>query len=1516
MKKFLKHMCALLAVIFAMAAFSGCGDSGGPPPGTPPVFTSYRDIPGLTEEDIAAVEALRERYDFFVYGSAPTTEAFVKTNGEIGGFSALVCEWLAELFDIRFELTLLSESATDMFENVQRGEIDFTGDLRITEERRQIYTATDPIALRSLITIRLDSSEPLDRIARSRPLRYGVLGGTASIDDIAAVAEPGSYEAVTFDAFSGVGYPMLKAGEIDALVVLNPAEASVGSIEDVIIEDFFPLVFSPVSLTTGKPELEPIIRVVQKALENGAIYHLNELYNQGYLEYRTHMLLSRLTEEELAYISANPVIPLAAEYDNYPVSFFNDRYKEWQGISIDILREVEALTGLSFQVVHEGPLEWPELLGLLDDGEARVITELNRALNRESRYLWADDNFLTDHSALISKTDFSSISAHDILSARVGLTKGTVHVDLFYRWFPEHKYAVEYTSNHAALTALMRGEIDMVLSGSNLMLQLTHYQEMPDYKLNYVFDNTIESTFGFSQDQDVLRSIVSKALRAVDTNVIANHWLRRTYDYRLMLEQARRPWLIGAAATLLLVLSILIAVFVRDRKKSKTIAGQASTLAAVYDSIPAIVYTKDLKNTYTSVNKKFMEEAQVGESQLIGRDFADIAVHDVNAEDEFAEINHKVIDEKVTVKTEGWYNYVDGSRRAKEIIRTPLLHSGNVVGVLGIAMDITERKLAEEEVLEARERTMVMLDTLPLCCCLINRKYECIDCNSEAARLFELESKQEFIEKFMQLSPEFQPDGRSSFETAFDIIDKAFEGERFVGEWTHQLLDGTPLPAITTYERVQFGDDYVVASYARDMREHARISSRLETIMNNLPGMVFQQIYDPPVYTYTFVSEGCRELIGYTPEELIGNGMVKFFDMVHPDDIAPIEKMSAETLPFGLPFEMTFRITTRDGVEKWVWERSRVIEKNPDGSPYLVEGYYTDVTDQKLLAESELANQAKSEFLANMSHEIRTPMNSIMGFAELSLGIEGLSPQVEDYLSKISDSAGWLLRIINDILDISKIEAGKMELENVPFNLHEVFSRCQSVILPVVKEKTLDLRVYTEPTAGRRPVGDPVRLYQALINLLSNAVKFTDSGSVCLSSMVKAASGSAITVYFEVKDTGIGMTPEQIGRVFEPFMQADSSTTRNYGGTGLGLAITKNIISLMGGKLDVKSEPGAGSMFSFEVTFDTVEEADEPFGREDTLLYEKPYFDALVLVCDDNPMNRQVICEHLSRVGIRAEVAENGKEGLEKVEGRIRKSREPFDLIFMDMFMPVMDGMEAASKIIALNTGTPVVAMTANIMKSELEKYKKNGMPDCLGKPFTSQELWRVLLKYLRPISVEPIDEYERGSDELLKKLRIDFIKNNRTIHAQIAEAAAAGDVKLAHRLAHTLKGNAGLIGKPGLKMAAEEVETLLRHGAASIWDSKMSLLKLELEKVFEEFKPLLSDSAAARGKPKPLNKKQVQALIKKLEPMLENINPECVALLEDLRAVPGAEAVALAIEDYDFTSAALALAELKKGWV
>ncbi|MCL2243289.1 MAG: ATP-binding protein [Treponema sp.] len=492
-----------------------------------------------------------------------------------------------------------------------------------------------------------------------------------------------------------------------------------------------------------------------------------------------------------------------------------------------------------------------------------------------------------------------------------------------------------------------------------------------------------------------------------------------------------------------------------------------------------------------------------------------------------------------------------------------------------------------------------------------------------------------------------------------------------------------------------------------------------------------------------------------------------------------------------------------------------------------------------LLREAEIASTAKSDFLARMSHEIRTPMNSIMGFSELALDGE-TSLKTRDYLNKIKTNVEWLLHIINDILDISKVESGKMVLENIPFNMHDLFSSCRTLIMPIALEKGITLYFYVEPSIGKKPLGDPSRLRQSLVNLLSNAVKFTNNGMVKLHASLIEVGSKTITMYFEVKDSGIGMTSEQLKKIFEPFEQAETRTARKYGGTGLGLAITKNIIELMGGTLAAESTPGIGSKFSFTLTFDTINVADDELLEKKIVIneLEKPMFSGEVLLCEDSLMNQQLICEHLARVGLKTDVAEDGNTGVEMVENRIKEGRRQYDLIFMDIHMPVMDGLEASSKIRDLDANIPIVAMTANIMVNDREIYRTSGMNDCVGKPFTSQELWRCLMKYFTPENFGTGQKNMQLEAELVfqKSIHLLFLRDNMDKYSEIVKCLEAGDIITAYRLTHTLKSSAGQVGKILLQRAAANIEQQLKDGKNMVTEEQLKMLETELAVVLNEF--------------------------------------------------------------------------------
>ena len=349
------------------------------------------------------------------------------------------------------------------------------------------------------------------------------------------------------------------------------------------------------------------------------------------------------------------------------------------------------------------------------------------------------------------------------------------------------------------------------------------------------------------------------------------------------------------------------------------------------------------------------------------------------------------------------------------------------------------------------------------------------------------------------------------------------------------------------------------------------------SMMNNLPGMVYQCLNDSPAFTFTFVSEGAKELTGYTPEELINNKMITFFDMVHPEDREMLARRNEETLIAGLPLEATFRIVTKNGTVKWIWERSTPVAFDVNGTPRIFEGFYTDITERRRLEAAEFANQAKTEFLANMSHEMRTPMNAILGMTDLALRIT-TQDKVKEYLNNIKSAGDSLLSIINDILDLSKVEAGAVGITIEKYFVNSMINDVVNMIDVRIGDKSLEFIIDDDPDLPHEIYGDVTRIKQIIINLAANAVKFTRTGHIILSLRVE---GNLLHV--AVTDTGIGIRSEDIPLLFNNFTQLDTRRNRGVEGTGLGLGIAKKLIDLMDGDITVESEYGKGSTFKFFV---------------------------------------------------------------------------------------------------------------------------------------------------------------------------------------------------------------------------------------------------------------------------------------------------------------------------------------------
>jgi CheY-like chemotaxis protein len=423
---------------------------------------------------------------------------------------------------------------------------------------------------------------------------------------------------------------------------------------------------------------------------------------------------------------------------------------------------------------------------------------------------------------------------------------------------------------------------------------------------------------------------------------------------------------------------------------------------------------------------------------------------------------------------------------------------------------------------------------------------------------------------------------------------------------------------------------------------------------------------------------------------------------------------------------------------------------------------------------AEDATKAKSEFLANMSHEIRTPMNAIIGMAHLALKTD-LTAKQYDYLKKVDISAKSLLGIINDILDFSKIEAGKLDMESVDFQLEDTLGNISTLVGIKTQEKGLELLFKTDPSVPTALVGDPLRLGQILINLSNNAVKFTDSGEIVVSTELVNKDDTQATLKFSVQDTGIGMTEEQAAKLFQPFSQADSSTTRKYGGTGLGLSISKRLAEMMGGEIWVESKPGRGSTFSFTATLG--------LGEDKAKKQYKPAFEMRgmkVLVVDDNATSRSIFQEILKSFSFTVSVAASGEEGITELEAADKD--KPFGLVIMDWKMPDMDGIETSKRIKQhkdLSNIPPIILVTAYGREEVMQQAEEVGLEGFLLKPVSASMLFDAIMQAFGeavPKTSRIAQRHEQEAEALkhIKGAHVLLVEDNE-INQQVAREILEG---------------------------------------------------------------------------------------------------------------------------------------------
>jgi PAS domain S-box-containing protein len=705
---------------------------------------------------------------------------------------------------------------------------------------------------------------------------------------------------------------------------------------------------------------------------------------------------------------------------------------------------------------------------------------------------------------------------------------------------------------------------------------------------------------------------------------------------------------------------------------------------------------------------------------------------------------------------------------------------GEITHFVAVKEDITEQKKIRESLKERELQLRTIFEKSPLGILHVRKDGIVLDCNDMHAELMG-STREEIIG--MNLRKEIKN------EEVRAAVFGALAGEQteFEGEYTSVSGKRTVVvrsifsptePGTSPTEVINTTEDITERKQIEEALRASEEKSRL--LLKSVGEGIFGVDLNGKV---TFINPAANRMLDYGPEELIGHGVHEKIHHSHadgseyPKSECPMYLTYTDGTDHHIADEMLWR---KDGFSFPVEYTSMPIKKNGKVVGAVVT--FRDITERKA-AEEELkmakdeavaATQAKSEFLANMSHEIRTPMNAIIGMAHLALKTD-LSPKQYDYLKKVDISAKSLLGIINDILDFSKIEAGKLDMESVDFQLEDTLDNISTLVGIKTQEKGLELLFKTDSSVPSALVGDPLRLGQILINLSNNAVKFTDAGEIVVSTELIKKDEDQVTVKFSVQDTGIGMTEEQAAKLFQPFSQADSSTTRKYGGTGLGLTISKRLAEMMGGEIWVESEPGRGSTFSFTANFG--------LGKEKAKRRFKPSADLRgmkVLVVDDNATSRDIFREMLESFSFEVTLAASAQEGLTELEKA--SESQSFEIVIMDWKMPGMNGIEASKHIKnhkSLSKIPPIILVTAYGREEVIQQAEEVGLEGFLLKPVSASMLFDTIMQAFGeaiPETSRISKRHDQGTDALkhIQGAHVLLVEDNE-INQQVASEILQG---------------------------------------------------------------------------------------------------------------------------------------------
>jgi PAS domain S-box-containing protein len=771
------------------------------------------------------------------------------------------------------------------------------------------------------------------------------------------------------------------------------------------------------------------------------------------------------------------------------------------------------------------------------------------------------------------------------------------------------------------------------------------------------------------------------------------------------------------------------------------------------------------------------------------------------------------------------------------------------------------RNLQITKMRKADEQLRMILNNVPLGYLIVDKNHDVIECNQKAIKLFKLSSRQECLDRFHELSPKCQPNGKPSHERIAALIDDTFEKGFNQFEWMHQTLDGEPIPCEIIFVRVKYKDDVTIVGYIRDLRGLKTMLDEIHKENENSKSMahwyssILNAIPLPVTVTdadakWTFINTAVENLLGITLKDALGKPCSNW-----NSNICNTLDCGIECAKRGL--KQTY---FSDGDKSYQVDVAilRNLSKETIGYIEVVQ----DITNLKIMAkkqaEAETANLTKSTFLAKMSHEIRTPMNAILGITEILLEDELLSPTILESLNKIYASANLLLNIINDILDLSKAEVGKLELIPNKYDVASMIYDTVQLNMVQFSNKAVDFELDLDPNTPAELFGDELRIKQLLNNLLTNAFKYTNKGKVKLSiHSERKSEDPSVMLTFNISDTGQGMTEEQKSKIFDEYTRFNLEYNRAIQGVGLGMSIVKTLIQMMNGKISVESKVGEGTIVNVKIPQGFVN--NNVLGKEfktpqlkNARIEREPMPYGSVLIVDDVESNLYVAKCLLQPYKLSIDTADDGMEAIEKI-----KDGKVYDIVFMDQMMPNMDGVEVVKVMRESGYTATIIALTANAIVGQAEILLKSGFDDFISKPIDIRQMNYVLNKFVRDKQSQEVIMEARRQHNISKisPHEIDFKANPDLLFAFIRDAkkklpimdsiskninnATDDDLRLFTINVHAIKSALANIGEKALSDVARKLEAAGRRGDRAVISADTALF---LENLGEVIKKLESE--------------------------------------------------------------------------